>query len=97
MLSGAMGSNPFGAAMQQMTENPELLRSMMQSPQVQQMMQAFVQNPGLMQTAINENPLFAANPQIQDQMRNVAQSLNAYQNLFGGANPAQQVRYLLFL
>merc|ERR1711862_514026 len=48
--------------MQQMSENPQLMQNMFQS---------LAQNPDMASNIISSNPLFAGNPQLQEQMRNM--------------------------
>ncbi|XP_064495190.1 ubiquilin-1-like isoform X2 [Pseudopipra pipra] len=54
---------------QQITENPQLMQNMLSAPYMRSMMQSLSQNPDLaIQTMLN-NPLFAGNSQLQEQMR----------------------------
>ena len=57
--------------MQQMSENPQLMQNMMNAPYTQNMFQSLAQNPDLASNIISSNPLFAGNPQLQEQMRNM--------------------------
>merc|ERR1712012_497233 len=54
----------------QMTENPQLMQNMLNAPYTQTMFQTLAQNPDLAANIISSNPLFACNPQLQEQMRN---------------------------
>lgn len=56
------------SVMDQMTQNPELMQNMMSSPYVQNMMSQMAQNPELMGSILHGNPLFAGNPELQQQM-----------------------------
>lgn len=77
----ATDGNPMAAIMRQFMENPQLMRSMMGSSQVQSMMQEFAANPNLLATAMNSNPLFAGNPNLLSDMRNIAPMLPEMQQL----------------
>ena len=55
----------------QMTENPQLMQNMLNAPYTQNMFQSLAQNPDLASSIISSNPLFAGNPQLQEQMRNM--------------------------
>jgi len=55
--------------MRQMQENPQLLQSAMQMPQMHEMMQQFATNPELMNLLITSNPLLANDPSLADQIR----------------------------
>lgn len=79
--TGSTTANPFAAILQEFSENPQLLRSMMAMPQVQSTMQSFVQDPALMTAAINDNPMISSNPAMQEQMRTMLQQFSSYQNL----------------
>ena len=57
--------------MQQMSDNPQLMQNMMNAPYTQNMFQSLAQNPDLASNIISSNPLFAGNPQLQEQMRNM--------------------------
>ena len=57
--------------MQQMSENPQLMQNMMNAPYTQNMFQSLAQNPDMASNIISSNPLFAGNPQLQEQMRNM--------------------------
>ncbi|XP_042639399.1 ubiquilin-2 [Orycteropus afer afer] len=55
--------------LQQITENPQLIQNMLSAPYMRSMMQSLSQNPDLAAQMMLNNPLFAANPQLQEQMR----------------------------
>lgn len=56
--------------MRQMQDNPSLLQSAMQMPQMQEMMQQFSTNPELMNLLISSNPLLRNDQNLADQIRN---------------------------
>ena len=47
------------------------MQNMMNAPYTQSMFQALGQNPEMAANIISSNPLFAGNPQLQEQMRNM--------------------------
>lgn len=55
--------------LQQITENPQLMQNMLSAPYMRSMMQSLSQNPDLAAQMMLNNPLFAGNPQLQEQMR----------------------------
>ncbi|XP_076795030.1 ubiquilin-1 isoform X3 [Arvicanthis niloticus] len=55
--------------LQQITENPQLMQNMLSAPYMRSMMQSLSQNPELAAQMMLNNPLFAGNPQLQEQMR----------------------------
>jgi len=74
--SSATGSALFTSPgmqslLSQMTENPQLMQNMMNAPYTQTMFQSMAENPDLASNIISSNPLFAGNPQMQEQMRNM--------------------------
>lgn len=67
--------------MRQMGSNPELLQQMMGGNNMQGVMQMMSQNPELLNQMLSSNPLFANNPQLQEQMRNsLPQMMQQMQN-----------------
>lgn len=68
--SGSFSSPGMQSLMQQLTENPQLMQSMLSAPYMRSVMQSMSQNPDLASQALLNNPLFAGNPQLQEQMRN---------------------------
>ncbi|NWR39880.1 UBQL1 protein, partial [Tachuris rubrigastra] len=54
---------------QQITENPQLMQNMLSAPYMRSMMQSLSQNPDLAIQMVLNNPLFAGNSQLQEQMR----------------------------
>ncbi|GAB6023079.1 hypothetical protein CHUAL_007170 [Chamberlinius hualienensis] len=79
--SGTAGATPpsgFGgmfqtpgmqSLLQQMSENPQLMQNMFSAPYMQNMLQSLTANPNLLTDIIQNNPLFAGRPQMQEQMR----------------------------
>ncbi|CAG2162604.1 unnamed protein product [Oppiella nova] len=55
--------------MQQMMDNPQLMQNTMNAPYMQSMLQTISSNPELAQQLIANNPFFAGNPEMQEQMR----------------------------
>jgi len=70
-LSGMFSSPGMQSLMQQMMDNPQLMQNMMNAPYVQGMFQNISSNPELAEQIIVNNPLFAGNPAMQEQMRNM--------------------------
>jgi len=54
--------------MQQITSNPSMLQNMMNAPYMQAMMQSMAANPDLARNLLQQNPLYAANPQLGNQI-----------------------------
>ncbi|NWV02294.1 UBQL1 protein, partial [Ptilonorhynchus violaceus] len=54
---------------QQITENPQLMQNMLSAPYMRSMMQSLSQNPDLAVQMMLNNPIFAGNSQLQEQMR----------------------------
>lgn len=73
---GLFGSPGMQSLMQQMTENPQMMQSMMNSPHMQSMMQSVASNPDMLQQMITNNPLLSGNPQLQEQMRQALPTLS---------------------
>ena len=57
--------------MQQMTSNPQMMQNMMNAPYMQAMMQSMSANPDLARNLLQQNPLYAANPQLGNQIAQV--------------------------
>merc|ERR1719220_3060250 len=77
--SGATGSALFNSPgmqslMQQITDNPQLMQNMLNAPYTQSMMQSLSQNPDMAASIIGNNPLFAGNPELREQMRSMMPS-----------------------
>uniref|UniRef100_A0A8D0KTA3 Ubiquilin 1 n=1 Tax=Strix occidentalis caurina TaxID=311401 RepID=A0A8D0KTA3_STROC len=73
-LGSGLGAGMFNtpgmqSLLQQITENPQLMQNMLSAPYMRSMMQSLSQNPDLAVQMMLNNPLFAGNPQLQEQMR----------------------------
>ncbi|XP_072216214.1 ubiquilin-1 isoform X2 [Excalfactoria chinensis] len=69
-LGAGMFNTPgMQSLLQQITENPQLMQNMLSAPYMRSMMQSLSQNPDLAVQMMLNNPLFAGNPQLQEQMR----------------------------
>ncbi len=83
---GATGSSLYSSPamatlMQQMSDNPQLMQNMMSAPYTQAVMNQLAQNPDMASSIMSSNPLFAGNPQLQEQMRQMMpQFLQQMQN-----------------
>ncbi|XP_029472674.1 ubiquilin-1 isoform X2 [Rhinatrema bivittatum] len=67
--AGMFNTPGMQSLLQQITENPQLMQNMLSAPYMRSMMQSLSQNPDLAAQMMLNNPLFAGNPQLQDQMR----------------------------
>ncbi|XP_059835900.1 ubiquilin-4 [Hemitrygon akajei] len=72
--TGSLGNGMFNSPgmqslMQQISENPQLIQNMLSAPYMRSMMQSLSQNPDLASQILMNNPLFAGNTQLQDQLR----------------------------
>ncbi|KAM9168310.1 ubiquilin-1-like [Mergus octosetaceus] len=72
---GMFNTPGIQSLLQQITENPQLMQNMLSAPYMRSMMQSLSQNPDLAAQMMLNNPLFAGNPQLQEQMR---QQLHTY-------------------
>ncbi|XP_028978635.1 ubiquilin-4 [Esox lucius] len=69
-LGNGMFSSPgMQSLMQQISENPQLMQNMLSAPYMRSMMQSLAQNPDVASQVLMNNPLFAGNPQLQEQFR----------------------------
>ncbi|NXA57420.1 UBQL1 protein, partial [Nothocercus julius] len=69
-LGAGMFNTPgMQSLLQQITENPQLMQNMLSAPYMRSMMQSLSQNPDLAVQMMLNNPLFAGNSQLQEQMR----------------------------
>ncbi|OBS57503.1 hypothetical protein A6R68_11371 [Neotoma lepida] len=77
--------------LQQITENPQLIQNMLSAPYMRNMMQSLSQNPDLAAQMMMSSPLFAANPQLQEQMRpqlpNFLQQMQNPETIAAMSNP----------
>lgn len=78
---GLLNSPGMQSLLQQMSENPRLMQSMFNAPYTQSMLRAFQADPNMASQIINQNPLFANNPGMQEMIRNMMpQMLTQMQN-----------------
>lgn len=61
--------------LQQMSDNPTLMQNMMNAPYTRTMMDAMQADPQMAASLINQSPLLANNPQMQEQMRTMMPQL----------------------
>ncbi|XP_067839238.1 ubiquilin-1-like isoform X2 [Heptranchias perlo] len=89
--SGMFNTPGMQSLLQQITENPQLMQNMLSAPYMRSIMQALSQNPDLAAQIMLNNPLFAGNPQLQDQMRqqipNFLQQMQNPETLSAMSNP----------
>ncbi|XP_059081024.1 ubiquilin-1-like [Tigriopus californicus] len=72
LTGGSLFASPgMRSLMQQMTENPQLMQNMMNAPYTRSLMDTLSQNPDMAANIMSSNPLFAGNPALQEQMRNM--------------------------
>ncbi|KAF7650538.1 hypothetical protein LDENG_00123890 [Lucifuga dentata] len=67
--NGMFNSPGMQSLLQQISENPQLMQNMLSAPYMRSMMQSLAQNPDLASQVLMNNPLFAGNPQLQEQFR----------------------------
>lgn len=67
-MQDMFGSRGMQSLMQQMTQNPQLMENMLQAPYMQSMLQSMSANPEMANQIIGSNPMFAGNPQLQQQV-----------------------------
>ena len=71
----------MASVMQQMLENSDLMQNMLSAPYTQSMLAALSADPNMANTLLQENPLLAGNPALQEQIRNMMpQFLQQLQN-----------------
>ncbi|CAF2458237.1 unnamed protein product [Rotaria sp. Silwood2] len=56
--------------MSQLTQNPRLLESVLNAPHMQPLMDSLVANPDISRQMVANNPMFANNPELREQMLN---------------------------
>ncbi|CAK1581117.1 unnamed protein product [Parnassius mnemosyne] len=66
---GLINTPGMQSLLQQMSENPRLVQSMLSAPYTNNMLQALAADPDMASQLINQNPMFANNPQLQEQIR----------------------------
>ncbi|XP_032753954.1 ubiquilin-4 isoform X3 [Rattus rattus] len=67
--SGMFNSPEMQALLQQISENPQLMQNVISAPYMRTMMQTLAQNPDFAAQMMVNVPLFAGNPQLQEQLR----------------------------
>ncbi|OCT66532.1 ubiquilin 4 S homeolog isoform X1 [Xenopus laevis] len=67
--TGTYNSPEMQGLLQQITENPQLIQSMISAPYTRSMMQAMAQNPEFTAQMMGNIPIFSGNPQLQEQLR----------------------------
>lgn len=74
--TGAAGSSPglispmMQNYMSQLVQNPRLLESVLNAPYMQPLMDALAANPDISRQMVANNPMFANNPELREQMIN---------------------------
>ncbi|XP_065206836.1 ubiquilin-4 isoform X1 [Planococcus citri] len=66
---GMFGSGMMQNLMQQVMRNPQTMQNMLNAPYTQSLLQAMAADPEVASNVIGTNPLFASNPELQSQMR----------------------------
>ncbi|XP_041099082.1 ubiquilin-4-like [Polyodon spathula] len=67
--NGMFNSPGMQSLLQQISESPQLMQNMLSAPYMRSMMQSLAQNPDFAAQVMVNNPLFAGNPQLQEQFR----------------------------
>lgn len=67
--AGMFSSPEMQGLLQQISENPQLMQNMISAPYMRSMMQTLAQNPDFAAQIMVNVPLFAGNPQLQEQLR----------------------------
>ncbi|KAK6471455.1 ubiquilin-4 [Huso huso] len=67
--NGMFNSPGMQSLMQQISDSPQLMQNMLSAPYMRSMMQSLAQNPDFAAQVMVNNPLFAGNPQLQEQFR----------------------------
>jgi len=79
--SGVFSTPGMQSLLTQMTQNPSLMSNMMQAPYMQSTLRTLSDNPQLAREVMNNNPMFAGNSALQDQVSNMMpQFLQQMQN-----------------
>ncbi len=74
--TGAAGSSPglispmMQNYMSQLVQNPRLLESVLNAPYMQPLMDSLASNPDISRQMVANNPMFANNPELREQMMN---------------------------
>ena len=100
--SGLFTSPGMQSLMGQMRDNPTLMSQMMSAPYMQSMFSTLANNPEQASAMLANNPLFAGNPALQQQVSSMMPQMlqqmqnPAVQQLMG--NPeALQVRFIIII
>ncbi|XP_066466305.1 ubiquilin-4 [Tiliqua scincoides] len=67
--TGMFGSPEMQGLLQQISENPQLMQSVVSAPYLRTMLQTLAQNPDIAAQMMVNVPLFAGNPLLQEQLR----------------------------
>ncbi|KAG8560103.1 hypothetical protein GDO81_014790 [Engystomops pustulosus] len=67
--TGMFNSPEMQGILQQISENPQLIQSMISAPYMRTMMQTLSQNPDFAAQMMGNIPIFSGNPQLQEQLR----------------------------
>ncbi|XP_069584053.1 ubiquilin-4 [Ranitomeya imitator] len=67
--TGMFNSPEMQGLLQQISENPQLIQSMISAPYMRTMMQTLSQNPDFAAQMMGNIPIFSGNPQLQEQLR----------------------------
>lgn len=68
-MESMMNQPGIQSLLSQLQSNPEMMQSMMSSPYMETLMRSLTNSPALAEQLIASNPLFANNPAMQEQMR----------------------------
>jgi len=79
--SGVFSTPGMQSLLTQMTQNPQLMSNMLQAPYMQSTLRTLSDNPTLAREVMSNNPMFAGNTALQDQVSNMMpQFLQQMQN-----------------
>ncbi|XP_069805286.1 ubiquilin-4 [Dendropsophus ebraccatus] len=67
--TGMFNSPEMQGLLQQISDNPQLIQSMISAPYMRTMMQTLSQNPDFAAQMMGNIPIFSGNPQLQEQLR----------------------------
>uniref|UniRef100_A0A146LHK9 Ubiquilin-1 n=2 Tax=Lygus hesperus TaxID=30085 RepID=A0A146LHK9_LYGHE len=74
-MGGLFSSGGMQSMMTQLMENPQLMQSIMSTPYTQSIIQSLSNDPTLATNIMSQDPLFANNPQLQSQVRDMMPTL----------------------
>ncbi|XP_053669913.1 ubiquilin-1 [Anopheles nili] len=72
---GLLNTPAMQSLLQQMSDNPSIMSTMLNSPATRSMMDALAADPAMAANLMNQNPLLANNPALQEQMRTMMPQL----------------------